>query len=104
HGRARGHRPMKPFATFQRIGAPVASAIATALVFTVGLWIQHTRSGWPFDRPVDTPRVESMAGMEPKPLREPQGGPEPGRETMGASTHNRVPVDSAAAASVAIPL
>jgi membrane fusion protein, copper/silver efflux system len=95
---------MKPFVTFQRIGAPVASAIATALVFTVGLWIQHTRSGWPFDRPVDTPRVESMAGMEPKTLREPQGGPEPGRETMGASTHSRVPVDAAAARSLDIRL
>jgi Cu(I)/Ag(I) efflux system membrane fusion protein len=80
---------MKPFTTLQRIGAPLASAIATALVFTTGLWIQHARSGWPFDRPVDTPRAESMAGMEP---------------TTGANTHNRVPVDAAAARSLDIRL
>jgi Cu(I)/Ag(I) efflux system membrane fusion protein len=80
---------MKPFTTLQRIGAPLASAIATALVFTTGLWIQHARSGWPFDRPVDTPRAESMAGMEP---------------TAGANTHNRVPVDAAAARSLDIRL
>ena len=80
---------MKSFTTLQRIGAPLASAIATALVFTIGLWIQHARSGWPFDRPVDTPKVESMAGMEP---------------TTGANTHNRVPVDVAAARSLDIRL
>ncbi len=75
---------MKPFTTLQRVGAPLASAIATALVFTTGLWIQHARSGWPFDRPADTPRAESTAGME---------------QTTGANTHNRVPVDAAAARS-----
>ena len=83
---------MKPFATLRRIGAPVASAIATALVLTGALWVQHTRSGWPFDRPVDTPRVESMAGMEA------------GRGTSGATTHSRVPVDAAAARSLDIRL
>jgi Cu(I)/Ag(I) efflux system membrane fusion protein len=79
---------MTSFTTLQRIGAPLASAIATALVFTTGLWIQHTRSGWPFDRPVDTSRVEGMAGMEPA--------------TVG--THDRVPVDAAAARSLDIRL
>jgi membrane fusion protein, copper/silver efflux system len=95
---------MTPSTTLRRIGAPLASAIATALVFTAGLWIQHARSGWPFDRPVDTPRVESLAGMKPTTLREPQGRPEPGRETMGANTHDRVPVDAAAARSLDIRL
>jgi Cu(I)/Ag(I) efflux system membrane fusion protein len=80
---------MTPFSTLRRIGAPLVSAIATALVFTAGLWIQHARSGWPFDRPGDTPRVESMAGME---------------TTTGANTHNRVPVDAAAARSLDIRL
>jgi Cu(I)/Ag(I) efflux system membrane fusion protein len=80
---------MTPFTTLQRIGAPLVSAIATALVFTAGLWIQHTRSGWPFDLAVDTPRAEAMAGMEP---------------TAGANTHNRVPVDAAAARSLDIRL
>ena len=80
---------MKPFATLRRIGAPVASAIATALVFTAGLWVQHARSGWPFERPADTPRVEGVAGIEP---------------TSGANTHNRVPVDAAAARSLDIRL
>lgn len=80
---------MKPSTTLQRIGAPLGSAIATALAFTTVLWIQHARSGWPFDRPVDTPKVENMAGMEP---------------TTGSNTHNRVPVDAAAARSLDIRL
>jgi Cu(I)/Ag(I) efflux system membrane fusion protein len=80
---------MKPFITLHRVGAPLASAIVTALVLTTGLWIQHARSGWPFDRPVDTPRAESMAGMD---------------LTTGANTHSRVPVDAAAARSLDIRL
>jgi len=80
---------MKSFTALQRIVAPIASAVATALIFGVGLWIQHARSGWPFDRPADTPRVESVAGMEP---------------TTGANTHSRVPVDAAAARSLDIRL
>ncbi|HEU4695152.1 MAG TPA: efflux RND transporter periplasmic adaptor subunit [Vicinamibacterales bacterium] len=80
---------MTPFTTLQRVGAPLASAVATALVFTTGLWIQHARAGWPFDRPADTPRAESIADMEP---------------TTGANTHNRVPVDAAAARSLDIRL
>ena len=80
---------MKPFTTLQRIGAPVASAAATALVLTTGLWIQHARSGWPFAPSIEKPPIESMAGMQP---------------TTGASTHNRVPVDVAAARSLDIRL
>ena len=80
---------MKPFTTLTRIGAPLASAIATALVFTTALWFQHGRSGWPFNRPVDTPRVEGMAGMA---------------STAGANTHSRVPVDAGAARSLDIRL
>jgi Cu(I)/Ag(I) efflux system membrane fusion protein len=80
---------MKPFATFRRIGAPFASAVATALVFSAGLWVQHARSGWPFDRPVREPQVESMAGMA---------------ATTGANTHSRVPVDATATRSLDIRL
>jgi membrane fusion protein, copper/silver efflux system len=94
---------MKPSASLRRLGAPVASAIVTALVFTAGLWVQHARSGWPFDRPVDTPR-ESLAGMEPTTLRDARGGPEPGGETTAVSTYSRVPVDAAAARSLDIRL
>ena len=32
----------------RRIGAPIASAVLTALVFTGALWIQHSRGRWPF--------------------------------------------------------
>ncbi|HET9384309.1 MAG TPA: efflux RND transporter periplasmic adaptor subunit, partial [Gemmatimonadales bacterium] len=78
--------------------------MATALVFIVGLWVQHARSSWPFDRPVDTSHVESMAGMEPTTLRDPQGRPESGRGTSGATTNDRVPVDVAAARSLDIRL
>ena len=80
---------MKPFATLRRIGAPVVSAIGTALVFTAALWVQHARSGWPFARPVDTAQAESMPGMEP---------------ASDANAHNRVPVDAAAARSLDIRL
>jgi multidrug efflux pump subunit AcrA (membrane-fusion protein) len=95
---------MNPFATLRRIGTPIASAVATALVFIAVVWVQHTRSAWPFDRPVDAPRGETTAGLEPTALREPQGGPEPGRGTSGATTHNRVPVDAAATRSLEIRL
>jgi Barrel-sandwich domain of CusB or HlyD membrane-fusion len=80
---------MTPLPMLRRIGTPLASAIATALVFTGGLWIQHARSGWPFGRPIDTPRVDTMAGMA---------------QTTGADTHKRVPVDAAAARSLDIRL
>ena len=88
---------MKLFTTLQRVRVPLASAIATALVFTTGLWIQHARSGWPFDRPVDTAQADGMAGMEPTTLREPRGRPGPSRRTTGGNTHNRVAVDAVAA-------
>jgi len=39
---------MTLFPTRRRIGAPVASAAVTALVFTGALWVQHARAGWPF--------------------------------------------------------
>jgi hypothetical protein len=81
---------MKPLATLRRIGAPIASSIATALVLTVGLWVQRARSGWPFDRPVSAPPpVGNVAGVE---------------ATTGATTHNRVSVDAAATRSLDIRL
>lgn len=74
----------------RRIGAPVASAVVTAAVFTGILWVQHTRGGWPFEPPNPQPQVEAMTGMEP---------------TTGSDpTHNRVPVDAAAAQSLDIRL
>ena len=76
----------------RRVGAPLASAAVTALVFTGALWMQHARSGWPFDRPASSKEVESMAGMQSM------------ESTTGASTHKRVPVDTAAAQSLDIRL
>ena len=73
-----------------RIGAPVLSAVATAAVFTGILWVQHARSGWPFERPASMAVAEGTVGREP---------------TSGAdATHNRVPVDTAAAQSLDIRL
>jgi len=81
---------MTSFAIFGRIGAPIASSAATAVVLTAALWVQHARSGWPFTRPGATPAAESMVGMEP---------------TSGADTMNdRVPVDAGAARSLDIRL
>jgi membrane fusion protein, copper/silver efflux system len=76
-------------ATLRRIGAPIASAVATALILIAGLWVQQTRAAWPFDRHVETLRAETMAGME-----SPSSG----------NSHNRVPVDAAAARSLDIRL
>ena len=74
----------------RRIAAPLLSALGTAIVLVGILWVQHARSGWPFDRPDATPRQEGMAGMAP---------------TTGADLrHNRVPLDAAAAQSLDIRL
>jgi len=89
---------MKPSATLRRIGAPVVSAIATAFVFTAALWLQHARSGWPFDRPVDAPRADSVAAVEPNA----HAGHDQGQS--GASAPGRVPVAAAAARSLDIRL
>ncbi|HET7699043.1 MAG TPA: efflux RND transporter periplasmic adaptor subunit [Vicinamibacterales bacterium] len=73
-----------------RIAAPLLSALATAVVLIGILWVQHARSGWPFDRPPSTPPPEHPAGIVP---------------TSGAGTaHSRVPVDADAAQSLDIRL
>jgi Cu(I)/Ag(I) efflux system membrane fusion protein len=64
----------------RRIGAPIASAAVTAVVFTSALWLQHARSGWPFGPPNDA-AIASLSGTVMP-------------ETVGtASAHQRVPVD-----------
>lgn len=67
---------------FRRIGAPVAAAAATALVFTVGLWAQRARSAWPFEP--SNQRVEDVRGVTL--LSGEDSGP----------THERIPVDVSA--------
>ena len=63
---------MTRFSSLRRIGAPIASAAATAFVFTVALWVQHARSGWPFApvsqgaAPNAAPPAASPAGGQPK--------------------------------------
>ena len=76
-------------ATLRRIGAPVASALATALVFSAAMWVQHARSGWPFAPPVNRPPVDGRTAD--------------GR-ARGGDTHTRVPIDAAAARSLDIRL
>jgi hypothetical protein len=39
---------MTAFPRLRRLGAPIASAIVTAAVFTGALWVQHAREAWPF--------------------------------------------------------
>jgi Cu(I)/Ag(I) efflux system membrane fusion protein len=64
----------------RRIGAPVAAAAATAIVFTGALWMQHARSGWPFGPP-NEPAIASLSGT---------AVPE---ATGTGSAHQRVAVD-----------
>ena len=73
-----------------RIAAPVISALTTATVLTAVLSVQHARSEWPFERSDVTPASERMVGTE---LTSGEG-----------TTHNRVPVDAAAAESLDIRL
>jgi Cu(I)/Ag(I) efflux system membrane fusion protein len=81
---------MTPNTTLRRIGAPLASAVATALLFAAALWFQHARGGWPFTTAAVEAPVDSMSGMD-------MSG-----ETQ--ASHNRVPVEAAAARSLDVRL
>jgi multidrug resistance efflux pump len=81
---------MTPFTTLRRIGAPLAAAAVTALLFTTALWVQHARGGWPFDTARATRETEATVGMA--------------ATTGPGATHNRVPVDAAATQSLDIRL
>ena len=74
----------------RRIGAPLAGATATALLFTTVLWVQHARGGWPFSNTTATPQSDAMVGMTAT----------AGQDT----THDRVPVDAVATRSLDIRL
>ena len=74
----------------RRIAAPLVSALGTAVVLIGILWVQHARSGWPFDRRDATPAQRGTAGVAPA--------------TGADTTHNRVSVDVAAAQSLDIRL
>lgn len=72
----------------RRIGAPIAAAAATALVFTGALWVQHARSAWPFES--DRPRVVDVSNATLLP-----------GEDAGAA-HDRIPVEVSAATAQAL--
>jgi membrane fusion protein, copper/silver efflux system len=74
---------MTPYSTLRRIGTPLASAAATAILFTGALWIQHARSAWPF-----APQRDAVAPMS--------GSAIPSAAATG-SIHDRVAVDVSAA-------
>ncbi len=67
----------------RRLAAPIASAIATAAVFSGALWVQHTREAWPF-------APERREAAPPTGSAMPPAADTP-------STHDRVPVDVNAA-------
>src|SRR5438552_1901026 len=74
---------MTSFLRLRRIGAPIASAIATAAVFTGALWVQHTREAWPF-----APERQAAASLIGSSVPSAAGT---------TATHERVPVDVNAA-------
>ena len=82
---------MKP--VLRRIAAPITSAIVTSLAIAAALWVQHARSGWPFDRLRIPPQVEHTAEHTA-----------PAEPTTGTNTHSRVAVDATAARSLDIRL
>jgi multidrug efflux pump subunit AcrA (membrane-fusion protein) len=73
----------------RRIADLIASAIVTTLVIAAGLWVQHARSGWPFDRGAGQPADRSAAAAEP---------------VSGTDTPSRVAVEATAAGSLDIRL
>ena len=81
---------MTAFPTFRRIGAPIASALATAAALTGALWVQRAREGWPF-APGSQPATTSAH-------------PAPPSTIDTAATHNRVPVDVSAATVQALDI
>jgi len=74
---------MTAFSRLRRAGPSIASAIATAAVFTGALWVQHAREAWPFVH-------ESQAAAPPTDSPMPSAA-------GSTSTHDRVPVDVNAA-------
>ena len=67
----------------RRLGAPIASAIVTAAVFTGTLWVQYAREAWPFGT-----RAHAVASLPSSPMP----------TTVGiAPAHDRVAVDVNAA-------
>jgi membrane fusion protein, copper/silver efflux system len=81
---------MTAFPRFWRIGAPIASALATAAVLTGGLWVQHAREGWPF-APGSEAATTSVHPAAPSAI-----------DT--AATHDRAPVDVSAATVQALDI
>jgi membrane fusion protein, copper/silver efflux system len=70
---------MTAFPRLRRLGAPLASAVVTAAVFTGALWAQHAREAWPF-----APERQAVAPLAGSAIPSAVGT---------ASTHDRVPVD-----------
>ena len=77
-------------ATLRAMVPPIVSAVVTAAVLSVVLWIQHGRGGWPFD---DRP-----AAPGPGPIARPASA------TTTGDAHDRVPVEASAAGSIDIRL
>src|SRR5690349_9071968 len=74
---------MTAFPPLRRLSAPLASAIATAALFTGALWVQHAREAWPF-----ATNSQAVAPMTTSAIPTAMGT---------ASTHDRVPVNVSAA-------
>ena len=70
---------MTPKSRLRRIGAPIASAVATAAVLAGALWAQHSREAWPFSPRGQTPVADRVPSAAPT------------RES--ASTRDRIPVN-----------
>ena len=81
---------MTPF--LRHLGAPAASAIATAAIFTAALWAQHARSAWPFSDARAGTSAPAVAAVDHS------------AHIAAGAMPDRVPVDAAAARSLDIRL
>jgi Cu(I)/Ag(I) efflux system membrane fusion protein len=74
----------------RRARGPIASAAVTAMIFAAAVWVQRTRSAWPFTPSPVTPRGAASAGLP--------------AHDEDAPAHDRAPVDAAAAGALDLRL
>ena len=82
---------MTPLSTLRRIGTHLASAAATLLVLTAGLWVQHSRAHWPFSQPSAPSSTVNTVGFD-------------SRSGEDTATHDRIAVAAEAGRSLDIRL
>ncbi len=80
---------MTPVTRLHRFVAPLAAAVATAAVFTGGLWMQHSREAWPFEARAEA----AVPAATPAGATPPRPGSAPGRVPVDVTAPTRQELD-----------